>query len=341
MASPGLATSPPLKAETSPPRSGRGPNWAKQLAGPLWQALTVAFGVTVITFFMTRWVLDDPGLVAARLATQRNSPPAEIVAKFSHELGTDRPVLAQFGAYLWGLARADLGESYQYKELTVRQLVAAGLGTTLLVALLTIVLASAVGLALGFWTATHQSKWIDRALRLGATVTLSAPQAMVGLVLILVLSVHSGLLPAGGWGTGYPDNFRYLVMPVATLTLALAPVFFRVARQRALEVTAEGHVEAARSRGLGPVRVMVRHVLPNCAAPVVTAMAMGLGGLLSGAVIVEMVFGIPGVGHVLTDAIGRSDFPVIQAMTLVTGLAIVVCNAASEIASRVIDPRMR
>jgi peptide/nickel transport system permease protein len=301
----------------------------------------VAFGVSVVTFFLTRLVLDDPGLISARAASGGLSPPAALVARFQREYGTDRPVLVQFAAWIGDLLRFDLGDSYQYKELSVAQLVGAGLGTTLLMALAAIVCASVIGLALGLAVAARRSRALDSAFRSAATLSLAAPQALVGLALILILSVQARLFPAGGWGTGYPDNFRYLALPVATLTIALAPLVFRITRERALEVQGEGHVEAARSRGLAAGRILTRHVLPNCAAPVITAVAMSLGGLISGAVIVEMVFGMPGIGHVLTAALGTSDYPVIQAMTLLTGMAIVVCNMVSEIANRALDPRMR
>ncbi|MDR3361139.1 MAG: ABC transporter permease [Bifidobacteriaceae bacterium] len=312
------------------------------LLRPVGQAASVALGVSVVAFFLARIALDDPALVKVRTLTNNyTATDPALVARFQHEFGTDRPLAIQLGDFLLGLARGDLGQSFQYKELSVAELIGAGLGTTLLVAVAAVVSGTLVGVSLGLATATKRSKALDGALRAATTVSLAAPQALVGLVLILALSVWGGWLPAGGWGSGYPENLEYLILPVATLAIGLAPVVFRVTRERAMEVLGESHIEAARSRGLKPWQVGLRHVLPNCAAPVVTVVAMGLGSLLSGAVIVEMVFGIPGIGHVLTEAIHTSDYPVIQAMTLLTGLVIVVCDMAAEMVGRLIDPRLR
>jgi peptide/nickel transport system permease protein len=301
----------------------------------------VALGVMVVTFFLTRFALVDPGRLKAREVTLLTNPPAEVVARYQQEYGTDRPVIEQLGSYVLGLLRGDLGHSYHYKELSVAQLVGAGLGTTLLMAFVTIALASVIGISLGLWAATSRRKLIRESLKLISTLCLSAPAPLVGLVLIFIFATMIGVLPTGGWSSGYPQNFRYLVMPVATLTIGIVPVIFRITRERAVEVLRDAHVEAAKSRGLGPARVLLTHVLPNCLAPTVTVIAMGLGGLLSGAVIVEMVFGTPGIGHVLSDALKRSDFPVVQAMTLLTGVVIVLCNLGSEVFNRALDPRMR
>jgi ABC-type dipeptide/oligopeptide/nickel transport system permease component len=301
----------------------------------------VALGVMVVTFFLIRFALEDPAVGRARQVTLLLSVPPELVEQMRQDLGIEGNWIQQFGVYLLDLLGGDLGDSYQYSELSVAQLVGAGLGTTLMVAVLTAAVSSVLGIALGLATGTKAGRSFDRLMRGASTVAMSAPSALIALALILLLSVRLGWLPAGGWGDGYPENFRYLVLPVATLCVWYTPMILRVVRERVASVMADGHIEAARARGLSPWRITLAHVLPSCALPLVTMVALSMGGLLSGAVIVEIVFGIPGIGHVMTGAINTSDFPVIQALTIFTALVIVTCNMAAEVAGRAIDPRTR
>jgi peptide/nickel transport system permease protein len=311
------------------------------LCRTLLQAASVAVGVMVVTFFLVRAALQDPAVGLARQTTGTMNAPLDVVESFRQKLGIEGNWLQQFGEYGLGLLRGDLGDSYHYSELSVAQLVGSGLGTTLLVAVLTALISTLIGIVMGLLAGARNNHPLDRLIRGSSTVAISTPSALVGLILILVFSVNLGWLPAGGWGDGYPGNFRYLILPVATLCVWYIPVILRVVRERAVEVMMDGHVESARSRGLTPSRVLLSHVLPNCALPTLTITALSMGGLLSGAVIVEIVFGIPGIGHVMMDAITESDFPVIQALTIFTGLVIVLCNMAAELAGRVIDPRTR
>lgn len=300
------------------------------------QAAAVAAGVVVVAFLLVRLVPGDP---AHAILGEQASPAA--IRALRTELGLDHSIPAQFVDYLRRLLEGDLGTSLTNHGTPVSTLVFDGLANTMLLVLASIVVSVLAGVALGLWAGTTRRKGIDVALRLAAMVLLAAPVALVGLVLILTVSLRAGLAPAGGWGDGYPDNLNYLWLPTLALSLHLTPIIQRAVRQRARVVLAEQHIEAAIARGMSPLRVTLAHVLPNCALPVITLIGLSLGGLVSGAVVVEAVFGLPGTGSTLVRAVNEHDYPVIQGVALVAALVTVLANTLAEATQRVIDPRTR
>lgn len=324
---------------TDPPAPASGRRVWRRVAAilrPLLQALVVSFCVVVVTFFLVRAFLGDP----ARAKLGLNASQAQ-VDQLRAQWGLNRPLLSQFVDYLRGLPRGDLGTSIQGTDTKVATLIFGALRNTALLALVSMILAVLLGVAGGVWAALTRIKIVDILLRGLAMLALASPPALIGLVLIFAVAVRAGLAPVGGWGTGYPDNFRYLALPIASVTILMTPVILRVVRSRAIEVMREPHIEAARSRGMRPLRLVLRHLLPNCALPILTVVGLSAGSLLSGAVVVEAVFGVPGLGQVLLNAMNSSDFPVIQGAAMVSGVAVALCNALAEIAQRAIDPRIR
>lgn len=322
----------------SPARQGQA--W-RPIVGTLVNSLAVAFGVVVITYFLIRALLGDP---AYRYAMTQNAgmPPApESVEAARAHLGLDGPLLVQFFDYITGLFRGDLGTSFQGAEKPVSQLVFSGFSITLVLTALAIVVAGVVGTALGLALAPVRSPIVDNIVRIIAMAGLAAPSALVGLVLIWAASVSGGPLPAGGWGFGYPDNFRFLILPVLTLSVWFVPAIMRMVLERARAILTKGYVSAARSRGISPVRLLLVHVLPECLVPLLRFIALNTAGLLSGAVVIETIFGIPGIGRTLMTAVTANDFPVIQACAMLTGLVVVVCFAIAQIIGGRIDPRIR
>ena len=309
---------------------------ARALIAPFAKALVIGVIVVVITFGLGKLVLGDPGrLVLGTTATQ------QAVDAFNDRLGLNQPLLVQFAHYFGNLLHGQLGESFAYPGKSVWSLVAPALAVSSVIAILSVVVSAVVSVFLGVLAASSTRRWIDRLIRAGSLIGLSMPSAFVALVLILLVAVRSRALPAGGWGTSALGDARFLVLPVATLAVYLSPVLVRVVRERALVVLEEPHVEAAISRGVPRLRVLLAHVVPNCAGPLLSVLGSNLGGLLSGAVIVDVVFGVPGLGRVLTSAAGSSDLPVIQGVALLSGLLVTVVNVFAEIAQRLIDPRLR
>ena len=330
-----------MSAAVSPGPAARrtGSRAGKRLAAmgsPLVQAIVVTLLVMIITFFLIRTLLGDPAVV---LIGGNTGASPERIAALRTELGLDKPLPVQFLDYATGLLHGNLGNSFQHPATTVASIVVNGAGVTFALVGVTLLISCVVGIGVGLLAAGGNWPVFDNIIRVLSLLGLAAPGALVGLVLILTVALGGGLFPAGGWGSGYPDNVQYLILPAVTVSFWLTPIILRVVRERAGDVLHEPFAEAAAARGMSRARLMLRHVAPNCAGPVLTIIGVSLSYLISGAVIVEIVYGLPGIGRAMTTAVGSLDFPVIQGIVLLTGAVVVVLNLIAEIATRVIDPR--
>lgn len=304
-------------------------------------SVAVAFTVVLITFFLVRWLLGNPAWGYAMTANGGLPPtPAEVHAAQLH-LGISGSALSQLGQYLSGLAHGNLGISFEGAQLPVATLIWGGFQNTLVLSAMAVVVSLLVGTAVGLALAMTPSRGVNGAARAAIAVTIAMPPVMTGLLLVWLAVALHGTLPAGGWGNGYPANFRYLILPTLALCIGFGPALARVVRERALAVLAEPHIDAARARGVPPLQLALRHVLPECVVPLIRFLALGTAGLLSGAVVVENVFAIPGIGTTLTNAVNADDFPVIQGCVMLTGFVVVICLAIAQIAGAAIDPRTR
>ncbi|MCL2611692.1 MAG: ABC transporter permease [Nocardioidaceae bacterium] len=290
----------------------------------------------MITFILGKLVLGDPGRAVLGTAASQQSVDA-----FNANLGLDDPFPVQFAHYFGGLLHGDLGTSYAYPGTPVWSLVWPALQVSASVAILTVIVSVLLSIPLGVLAAQRKRGVVDYLVRGASLVALSIPWAFAGLVLIIVVAVKAEVLPAGGWGTGPMSNLRFLVLPVGTLTINLCPVFVRAVRERAAVVLDEPHVEAALARGVPKVWVVINHVVPNCIGPLLTLIGSNFGALLGGAAIVDVVFGLPGLGKALTSAAATSDLPVMQAVALLAGIFVTLANVFAEIAQRLLDPRLR
>ena len=304
-------------------------------------SLIVAAFVVVVTFFLTRYLLGNPAYQYAMMQNGGQLPRPAAVAAARVQLGLNSPILVQFWHYVTGLLHGSLGSSFQPGRLPVATLVWSGFSTTLVLSGLTVVVSTVLGVPLGLWLAIVRSRFLDGLVRIFAMAGIASPAALVGLVLIWFSSSTGNVLPAGGWGSGYPANFRYLALPVITLSIGFVPIILRVVRERASAILAAEHIDAARSRGIPPLSLVLGHVLPECMVPLLRFIALNTAWLLSGAVVVEVVFGIPGIGRVLLAAVNADDYPTIQGCAMLMGFVVVICFAVAEIAGELIDPRTR
>lgn len=321
--------------------SGASGRTLRTVLATLFNSLVVALFVVVVTFFAIRYLLGDPAYQYALAKNGGQPPSAASVEVARRQLGIDSPILDQFWHYITGLFHGDLGTSFQPGHLPVGTLVWSGFTTTLVLTGLAVLISTVLGTLLGLRLAIVRSRSVDGVVRIFAMTGIAAPAALVGLLLIWLSSSLGGVLPAGGWGNGYPANFRYLALPVITLCIGLVPVILRVVRERARGVLAEEHIAAARTRGIPPLSLVVGHVLPECVVPLLRFIALNTAWLLGGAVVVEVVFAVPGLGRVLLAALHTNDFPTIQACAMLLGFVVVVCFAAAEIVGALVDPRTR
>jgi ABC-type dipeptide/oligopeptide/nickel transport system permease component len=294
------------------------------------QMLLVVLGAATLTFFVLRLAAGDP----ARLVNPPGTPE-EIVTQVRQRLGTDEPLLVQYKNYLADLARGDLGTSF-HGEQSVREAVLDALPNTMMLAGVTILIASVLGLVLGILAALHANRYVDRGILVYVSVAQSTPNFWLAVVLVLVFAVELQWLPA--IDKAGPESF---VLPVTTLVIMLTPVLIRTVRQSFLETLGEDHVRAARARGLPERRVLLVHGLKVASLPLVTLIGLQAGFVLAGAYVVEFVFNWPGIGKLTLDAIQSRNFPMIQGGVLAAAVCFVFVNFVVDLVYAALDPRIR
>ncbi|HEU5422277.1 MAG TPA: ABC transporter permease [Nitrolancea sp.] len=260
-----------------------------------------------------------------------------------HRLGLDRPLVVQYVDWLGRVVRGDLGTSlFLDKPVTTALLERAQ--PTLMLTILASLVSLLVGLPSGVIAARRRGSWLDLGSMAVAMLGISMPTFWLGLNLILLFAVHLRVFPVAGYqplSAGPWEALKYLVLPAVTLGVAQAALLARMTRSMMLEVLSQDYVRTARAKGLNEHAVLVRHTLRNAFIPLLTVIGLIVAALLSGAVVTEQVFNIPGVGRLLIQAIGRRDFPLVQGAVLVISAIYVLVNLAVDLLYAVIDPRIR
>ncbi len=304
-------------------------------------SLVLVWVVASVVFLAIRLVPGDPAELL--LAQGGAAPDPQAVADLHHQLGLDRPVWAQYVGNLRDLLHGDLGESLQ-DQAPVAGEIARRLPRTLELLGVAAVLALLLGLPAGLGAALRRGGVLDRLLGWAATAALSVPVFVVGTLLVLVFAQELHWVSAGGYAPLWPDPGRHLAllaMPAITIALGLFATVFRMTRAAVLDVAGRDHVRTARAKGLRPARVLTRHVLRNALMPVVTVVALNLGTLLGGTVLVEYVFNYPGLSGLLVDAVNARDYPEVEGVVLVISVLFVSLNLLVDILYGVLDPRVR
>lgn len=300
------------------------------------QISVVALFVTVGTSLLVRLVPGDP---AETILGDRAS--SEALSALRSQLGLDEPVLQQVAGALIKLLQGDLGTSFAHRGQDVTSIIGPALGVTGSLALVAIIFSLLAGVPFGLWLALVKHPGADLFGRLLTTVLLAMPGFMAGMILLYVVSLQLRLAPAGGWAGSWPANLQFVFLPALALTMYLASMIARTVRQAALDALGQPFVEAARTRGVPRYRIVFFHVLPNALLPVITLVGFNAGVLVSGAVTVEVVFAIPGLGAQLLQAMGTRDLPVVQGIALLTAVSIVVFNLLADVLNIAVDPRLR
>ena len=303
---------------------------AAYLARRLLQSVLILLCVTFVTYLLLFVLPADP----VRQIAGRSATP-ETVESIRRELGLDQPFWVQYGRYLGGLLRGDLGRSYLQRT-EVAELIWARLPPTLLLMAGAILCELVLGLAMGIWAALRRGTSTDGGLMILSFVGVSAPQFVVGLLMLYVFAVRLGWFPIGGYGT-----FAHLVLPSLTLGVLGAGWYARMMRSSMVEVLRQDFVRTARAKGLSRARVVLRHALPNAVLPVIAMIGIDVGVFMGGIVVVESVFGWPGLGQLAFQAIQRVDIPIIMGVTLVSALFIVAGNLLADLVAPMIDPRIK
>jgi len=292
-------------------------------------AVPTLVGVTVVVFALIRLVPGDPARLVLGLQASE-----EEVQRLRVQLGLDQPLPVQYARFLGRLVQGDLGRSVVTGEPVTRE-IAARLPATVQLAVASTLLATVAGMAAGVISATRQYSWVDYLVMTVALFGISLPVFWLGLMLMLLFSVHLRWLPAGGYGTP-----AHLVLPTITLAAFSVAIIARMTRSSLLEVLHQDYVRTAWAKGLGARAVVLRHALKNALIPVVTVIGLQFGGLLGGAILTETVFAWPGMGRLLVGAIVARDYPVVQGAVLVFAALFTLVNLAVDVLYAYVDPRI-
>ena len=296
------------------------------------------FFVSVLVFLVIRVLPGDP---AELLMGLEGSP--EATERLREAMGLNRPLPVQYVEWVGGVVRGDLGRSIQY-DLPVGELIVTRLPVTLPLALLAAAFMVVLAIPLGLYAATHHRRSGDYIAMIVSQLVISIPQFWSGLLLILLFSVTLGWVRSGGfdgWSAGVWPALRSLLLPAAALGLFQAAVLVRATRSAVLDVLGEDYVRTARAKGVSERGVVGKHTLRNALIPIVTVAGIQLGQLVAGAIVLESVFALPGLGRLALGAIGARDLPVVQGVALFVASAIVVINFAVDLAYGFLDPRIR
>jgi peptide/nickel transport system permease protein len=300
------------------------------LARRLIASALILLGVSFITYFLLFVLPADPvRQIAGRSAT------AETVQNIREQLGLDQPFVVQYARYLGHLVQGDLGRSYLQRT-QVSELIWSRLPATLLLMLGSIVAELIIGLTMGVVAALRRNSGTDQTLMIASFVGVSAPQFVVGLLLLYVFAVQLQWFPIGGYGT-----FAHLVLPSLTMGILGAGWYARMMRSSMIEVLQADFIRTARAKGITRARVIFRHALPNAILPIIAMIGIDIGIFMGGIVVVESVFGWPGIGQLAWQAIQRVDIPIIMGVTLVSAVAIVLGNLLADLVAPLIDPRIK
>ena len=300
--------------------------------------LPTLFFVSVVVFGLQQLLPGDPALAMAG----EDRDPA-VIAFLRQKYHLDEPLPVRYALWVRGVLSGDLGESIRIKR-PVRDLILEKLPVTAELAALAIVIALSIGLPMGILAAVRNDSVIDYAATMTALWGRSIPNFWLGILLILLFSVEWGLLPASGFvgpAESLSRNLATLILPAFVLGNAIAAVMMRHTRSAMLEVLGADYVRTARAKGLSQARVVLHHALRNALLPVITLGALEFGELLSGAVLTEQVFTIPGFGKLIVDAVFNRDYAVVQGVVLCTALAFILLNLLADLAYALVNPRLR
>ena len=293
-------------------------------------AVLVLVGVSLVVFLLLHLIPGDP---ATTLLSEHATP--ETVRALRTQLGLDQPLPVQYLKYVASCLRGDLGKSIRYGIPTL-DLVLRHLPATIELALAALLITILIAVPAAVLSALHRGSAVDYLMRLGALAGQSIPGYWLGMILILVFAVHLRMLPTSGRG-----SLAHLVMPSVTLAAYFVALLARMTRSVLLEVLEEDYVRTARAKGLAQGRIVLRHALSNALIPVATLLGLQVGTILGGAVITEAVFAWPGIGSLAIQAIFNRDYPLVQAIVLISAVIFVVINYCLDALYCVLDPRIR
>ena len=294
----------------------------------------VLFGVSIIVFLLIRLI---PGNPAISILGERATP--ELVERVRNQLGLDLPIWRQYFHFLGNLSRGDFGASYFYKQ-EVSTLTLERIPITLTLIAYAALIGLVIAVPFATLAAIRRESPVDHAIRLVFTSVIGIPTFWMGIILALLLSVKLRVLPLGGTGVSRLDTLWHLTLPALTIGLHMSPILVRALRSSLIEVMSSDYVTTGVAMGLRPVTLLVSYLLRNGLTPFISVLGLNVGWLIGGTIIIEQVFGVPGVGSLLITSILTRDYSIIQFVALVLALLVILVNLLTDLAYALLDPRV-
>jgi peptide/nickel transport system permease protein len=307
----------------------------------LLMVIPTVFGAVTLVFFAIHLAPGDPIALYIPPDFPVNASP-ERIAELRARVGLDRPLHVQYISFITGILRGDLGTSLQHRNPVAEGLLER-LPNTLQLGVLSLAIAVVLGVSVGIVSAIRRGSWLDNAAMTLALFGVSIPNFWLGMLLMQLVGLHWPILPPSGFGGSIftAEGLRYALLPAITIGISGAGGLARYTRSSMLDVLNEDYVRTARSKGLSERIVVYKHALRNALIPIITLLGLSFGSMLSGAVIVETVFGWPGLGRYLVTGISNRDFPVVQGAVLIIAVGFVLANLITDLVYGFVDPRIR
>ncbi|WED25677.1 oligopeptide ABC transporter permease OppB [Vibrio sp. DW001] len=303
----------------------------KFIAKRVLEAIPTMLVLITISFFLMRFAPGNP------FSSERPLPP-EVMANINAKYGLDKPVFEQYTTYLTNVLQGDFGPSFKYKDFTVNELVAGALPVSAKVGFAAFIFTLFMGVGVGTLAALRQNTWVDYIIMSTAMLGVVMPSFVLAPALIYLFSINLGWFPAGGWLDG---SFQYMFLPVIGMSLLYVATFARITRGSMIETLNSNFIRTARAKGLSYPYIVLKHALKPAMLPVVSYMGPAFVGIITGSVVIETIFGLPGIGKLFVNAAFNRDYSLVMGVTILIGFLFILFNTVVDILLAAIDPKIR
>ncbi|NRF61532.1 oligopeptide ABC transporter permease OppB [Vibrio coralliilyticus] len=303
----------------------------KFIAKRIFEAIPTMLVLITVSFFLMRFAPGNP------FSSERPLPP-EVMANIEAKYGLDKPVFEQYTTYLTNVLQGDFGPSFKYLDYSVNELISVALPVSAKVGFIAFIFTVIMGVTVGTIAALKQNTWVDYTIMSTAMLGVVMPSFVLAPALIYLFSLHWNLFPAGGWQDG---SLKYLVLPVIGMSLLYVATFARITRGSMIETLNSNFIRTARAKGLSYRYIVIKHALKPALLPVVSYMGPAFVGIITGSVVIETIFGLPGIGKLFVNAAFNRDYSLVMGVTILIGFLFILFNAIVDILLAMIDPKIR
>ncbi|KZX63707.1 oligopeptide transporter permease [Vibrio sp. HI00D65] len=303
----------------------------KFIAKRIFEAIPTMLVLITVSFFLMRFAPGNP------FSTEKPLPP-EVMANIEAKYGLDKPVFEQYTTYLFNVVQGDFGPSFKYLDYSVNELISVALPVSAKVGFVAFIFTVILGVTVGTIAALKHNTWVDYTIMSTAMLGVVMPSFVLAPALIYLFSLHWDIFPAGGWQGG---TFMYIVLPVIAMSLLYVATFARITRGSMIETLNSNFIRTARAKGLSYRYIVVKHALKPALLPVVSYMGPAFVGIITGSVVVETIFGLPGIGKLFVNAAFNRDYSLVMGVTILIGFLFILFNAIVDILLALIDPKIR